>query len=357
MIFKVEKINLIVLILIITTVWTFNHAYGGSGYLDIVSDPSGVKIFINGKLMGETPLSGLEVRSGQITINAKKEGFGSATKQITLKDDEVLSIKIPLKRTSGSKGREIVLSQDKGSLLLINQAGPISVYIDDDEKGKGSMKIDQISTGDHTLKVGNLEKVFRIYKDHKLKIKITKSDIVVLNDVENERRKAKIESEKRRKEEARRRIESEERRKQQELENKMRAAEEERKKQNTCIEINLFANWSSCRRGNTNPHTSASPPGWFGFYINFKHDALRRTSIYRKLSQNEEKIKICNPPIFSNIEIKFVAHAEKTYTFFGKDYYIWENEKVVHVDLETYKTVVLDAKLANEKININMYNK
>ena len=179
--------------------WQPNTGLAGNGYLDILSEPSGVDVYINGKHVGKTPMTGLEVNAGTAVIEAKKSGFGTATKRIKIESDQILTIKIPLRKVSGTETREIVLQQDMGSLLIINQLGSVHVAIDGQNKGTGSITVNAISSGIHTLKVGQFEKQIKIYKDHKLKVKITGSGIEVLNDPEMIKRQAEIDAERRRK--------------------------------------------------------------------------------------------------------------------------------------------------------------
>ena len=183
--------------------------FAGTAYLDIVSQPDGVDVYINGKHVGKTPLTGLSVPSGSISLKAIKKGYGSASHSFRLKPDEVKSIKIPLRRTSGKKKGEITVEQDMGSLLIINQLGPVAVYIDGSKKGTGSMSIAEISTGYHDLKSGSFQKRISIYKNYKLKVRISKNGISILNDLEEINRKKKLQEEKRRKEARRKEIKEE----------------------------------------------------------------------------------------------------------------------------------------------------
>jgi len=173
--------------------------FGGSGYLDIISEPEGVTIFINNLNVGKTPLTGIEVRSGKIEIRAIKKGYGTATQKIKLQNDALKTLKIILKPTqeeTGESKQEITIQQDKGELLVINQLGNIPVFIDNNDKGSGSVKIIGISSGIHTLKVDKFSKKIKIYKDHTLKVRVNKNGIFILNDLEQLAEKKRREKEK-----------------------------------------------------------------------------------------------------------------------------------------------------------------
>jgi hypothetical protein len=156
--------------------------------MDIISDPPGVKIYINGKYFGTTPLTGIEVPTGKITIMGSKDGYGTATKRILIKPDEVVSIKMPMKSTTGVVKKPEIEQHDVGSLLVINKIGNVLVYIDGQKKGQGSLSIVNISTGTHELRCGSFSKKITIYKDYKLKVNISKSGVLVLNDIEDQKR-------------------------------------------------------------------------------------------------------------------------------------------------------------------------
>lgn len=183
---------------------SFSVGYCGVGYLDVISDPEGVKIFINGKEVGLTPITGVEVLSGKVTIKAMKDNYGAATEIINIGDDEVRRIKIHLQKTNeitGTPQDEIVIKQDTGDLLVINTNDSL-VSIDNKQKGKGSIKIKNIAAGKHLLSMGNFQKEINIYKGYLLKVKNSNDGILVLNDLEEIRIKKKkdaIKNEKERK--------------------------------------------------------------------------------------------------------------------------------------------------------------
>ncbi len=171
-------------------------AYCLSSYLDIVSEPSGVDIYIDDMYAGKTPLSGLVVESGNITIEARQNDFGSTKYTFFIAPDELKFIRIPLaERFSGKRREEIIIQPDMGSLLLINQLGAVPVFVDGEKKGTRSMIIEEISAGTHRLRVGDFEKTIKIYKDYKLKVKIDRFGIAIMNDLDEIIEKRRIEAE------------------------------------------------------------------------------------------------------------------------------------------------------------------
>ena len=221
--------------------------YCDVGYLDVTSDPEGVIIFINGEKVGATPVTGLEVPSGKVNIRAMKKGYGTASQTIELNTDEVKTVRIrmvPTAEETGKVQQEVVIEQDKGTLLIINQLGDLPVSIDGNVKGSGSMKVTGIATGTHKLTVSNYHQKVTIYKDYTLKVKISNEGIEVLNDLEEIKkkraeklakqkaeieRKKKLEAEKERKRKAKQKAELERKRKENELKER-KEAEEARKR-------------------------------------------------------------------------------------------------------------------------------
>jgi hypothetical protein len=347
-------------ILLIFLFLNSTDAFCSMGYLDIISVPDGVNIYINGKFVGKTPITGLEVQSGEVRVRAIKEGYGTASKSINIKPDDITSLRIPMKPSkekTGKRQEEIVISQDVGALLVINQLGAVPVYIDGKKKGEGSISITDISTGTHDLKVGNVIKPIRIYKNHQLKVKAANEKIIVLNDLnEINKRKTAERLRKQKADEERKRQADIERRERLKAEAAQRKLNEERARmlENTCIKVRLVADWASCRKGNSVQYGTS--PGYFGFNSNLKKDGWEYKRILRKYGEKNKTIRMCNPPITDGLEFKFDADAVKEKALFGDDTTLWEDSRTVKVNLVGWKTKVIDAMLSNENIKIRVYD-
>ena len=179
--------QLIVILLTAITVLLPRASLSSTAYLDITSDPESVDIYIDDKFVGRTPATGLEVKSGEIRVLAAKRDYGTATQTVTVEPDELKTVKIKLQPTTEASGEvqeDVILGQDRGILLIINQLGLVPVLIDGKKKGRGSIKLVGISTGNHILKVESFSKKIKIYKDYTLKVRVSTSGIDVLNDLE-----------------------------------------------------------------------------------------------------------------------------------------------------------------------------
>jgi len=167
-------------------------AWAGNGYLDVTSEPDGVSMYVNGSSIGRTPISGVELPSGKYTLEGKKNGFGTSTNIIEVGQDQALSVNIRLIRSSGAAQRKLQLGQDFGSLLIINKIPNTEVFIDGDQKGMGTLKIAQISTGVHEVWVGPHAIRLKIYKSHLLKVQVDGLGFKVLNDKDEAERNAAV---------------------------------------------------------------------------------------------------------------------------------------------------------------------
>ena len=179
--------NVILRILLLTGLVIAGYplrAFSASGCLDIISDPDGVDIYIDGRPEGKTPINCLAAPAGKVTIEAKKEGYHIESRKVIVKLKGVTKIKIPMKlvkkATAFGQG-ETAAENSMGSLVIFNLLGQLDVYIDGEKKGRGSMSISDIATGMHELKVGDFSKEIRISEDQKLRIKADNDGITVLS--------------------------------------------------------------------------------------------------------------------------------------------------------------------------------
>ena len=178
-----------ILCLFIICICRPSFAQSNSAYLDITSTPNEVVVLINGNKVGTTPVTGLDVPAGEVSISASKIGYGSATYNIHVKPNELKKVRIVLKPTkeqTGETQQTVTISQDTGNLLVINTLGDVEVYIDNQPKGKGSIKIVNMAAGFHMITVGGLKRKIKIYKDYLTKIKVIKNDIILVQDKEIE---------------------------------------------------------------------------------------------------------------------------------------------------------------------------
>jgi hypothetical protein len=209
-------------------------ATAGTGYLDIDSDPQSVIINIDNKNIGATPLAGIELTEGTHIVFAKKEGYGSTSRTITINKDAVLNITIkllPTKESTGKAEQEVNIEQDRGDLLVVNKIPRSIVYIDTFQKGSGSLSIKGISVGLHNLKVGKYTKIIQIHKDYLLKVEADNSGIKIMNDPEEIAKNIELERQEEMKRDAKRKEQEEQKRVEDEQKKEALKKIEEQKKE------------------------------------------------------------------------------------------------------------------------------
>lgn len=107
------------------------------GMLDISSVPVKANIYLNGKHYGTTPRIISDLLIGDYTLKLEKEGCASVTKNITIEENQTLTIKENL-----PTGKEVVIKTD--------QSGD-KIYVDDSYIGISPITTN-LSYGSHNLK-------------------------------------------------------------------------------------------------------------------------------------------------------------------------------------------------------------
>ena len=108
-----------------------------NGSLEISSNPSGADIYLNGKHYGTTPRIISDLLIGDYTLKLEKEGCASVTKNITIEEDQTLTMKEQL-----PTGKEVTIKTDKTG---------DKIYVDGNYVGTSPL-ITNLSYGSHNLK-------------------------------------------------------------------------------------------------------------------------------------------------------------------------------------------------------------
>ena len=108
-----------------------------TGFLDISSLPVKANIYLNGKHYGTTPRVISDLLIGDYTLKLEKEGCASVTKNITIEENQTLTMKEQL-----PTGKEVVIKTD--------QSGD-KIYVDGNYAGTSPLTAN-ISYGSHNLK-------------------------------------------------------------------------------------------------------------------------------------------------------------------------------------------------------------
>ena len=108
-----------------------------NGSLEISSNPSGADIYLNGKHYGTTPRIISDLLIGDYTLKLEKEGCASVTKNITIEENQTLTMKEQL-----PTGKEVVIKTDKTG---------DKIYVDGSYVGTTPLTTN-LSYGSHNLK-------------------------------------------------------------------------------------------------------------------------------------------------------------------------------------------------------------
>ena len=108
-----------------------------TGMLDVSSLPVKANVYLNGKHYGTTPRIISDLIIGDYTLKLEKEGCASVTKNITIEENQTLTIKENL-----PTGKEVVIKTD--------QSGD-KIYVDDSYIGTSPIT-SNLSYGSHNLK-------------------------------------------------------------------------------------------------------------------------------------------------------------------------------------------------------------
>ncbi|AEK73694.1 hypothetical protein GQS_09000 [Thermococcus sp. 4557] len=107
--------------------------------LKVSSEPSGAKVYINGKYRGTTPLT-LELSSGNYTVELSRTNYEDYTVNVTLETGETKTI-------------SATLTPKFGYLDAYSNPPGAEVYVDEDYLGTTPITDHKLPLGEHTIKV------------------------------------------------------------------------------------------------------------------------------------------------------------------------------------------------------------
>lgn len=110
------------------------------GSLTISSAPAGAVVSLNSQVKGRTPLTISELASGEYEIALTKELYHDYTEKFII--------------TDGSENqRDITLLPAFGKLTVATEPEGAVVYLDGQERGRTPLSLDEIPSGDYTLRI------------------------------------------------------------------------------------------------------------------------------------------------------------------------------------------------------------
>jgi len=110
-----------------------------SGTIDVLSEPSGAEVTVNGIVRGVTPMKVTGVPKGRATVKFHFDGFGDEVRDLAVNsgDQQTLSV---------------VLKGLPGTLHLVSVPDGARFYVNDEARGKGPLAIAGLKPGDYTVR-------------------------------------------------------------------------------------------------------------------------------------------------------------------------------------------------------------
>ena len=110
-----------------------------SGTIEIMSEPSGAEVTVNGIVKGVTPLRVTEVPRGRATVRFRLDGFAEEVRELAINAGDVQTL-------------PIVLRGLPGTLHLISVPDGARFYVNNEARGKGPLAIPGLKPGEYNVR-------------------------------------------------------------------------------------------------------------------------------------------------------------------------------------------------------------
>jgi len=110
-----------------------------SGTIDVISEPSGAEVTVNGIVKGVTPVKVTDVPRGRATVKFHLDGF----------EDEIRELAI---NAGDQQTLPVVLKGLPGTLHLVSVPDGARFYVNEEARGKGPLAITGLKPGDYTIR-------------------------------------------------------------------------------------------------------------------------------------------------------------------------------------------------------------
>lgn len=110
-----------------------------SGTIDVMSEPTGAEVTVNGIVRGVTPLKVKEVPRGRAVVKFHLDGFEDEVRELAINAGDVQTLPIVLKGLPGT-------------LHLVSVPEGARFYVNDEARGKGPLALTGLKPGDYLVR-------------------------------------------------------------------------------------------------------------------------------------------------------------------------------------------------------------
>lgn len=110
-----------------------------SGVVNLITDPAGAEVMVNGIVRGKTPLLVRDIPKGTATIKFKLDGFKEEVRELRMNAGEQQTL-------------SVTLDGLPGTLHLLSTPTSASFYVNDEARGRGPLAIPGLKPGDYTVR-------------------------------------------------------------------------------------------------------------------------------------------------------------------------------------------------------------
>jgi len=110
-----------------------------SGVINVMTDPAGAEVMVNGIVRGRSPITVRDVQKGRATVRLRLEGYAEETRELAVNANESQTLSVPLKGLPGTLG---LTSLPTGARF----------YVNDEYVGKSPVTLARLKPGDYEVR-------------------------------------------------------------------------------------------------------------------------------------------------------------------------------------------------------------